>query len=277
MCAAPLPPRCVGRASALALPRLLSRLSKLPRRVQSLSTAAPPPLRRATPAGPGRLAPLRTCPARARLIRFDLCGAASPTVCGGNGVRPGPAPASPLAPLPHCVSSSGAGAGATTKCRMPPGSAHSASTLKWLPGSSASGAGSMKAAWRNAAPHSSPGSGTGAPPRGGASPRPQCVCGCHVGMLTPGASSSSNLPRSRALSNQIKSAGEHRRAGSGVQCRVPPPLPPPSRTNWTRLVPPSVLIGQVLRTACFPRHAAGCARRGRTRTRARAPCRGAAP
>ena len=27
--------------------------------------------------------------------------------------------------------------------------------------------------------------------------------------------------------------------------RVPPPLPPPSRTNWTRLVPSSVLTGHV--------------------------------
>jgi len=33
-------------------------------------------------------------------------------------------------------------------------------------------------------------------------------------------------------------------AGEGCAERLPP-LPPPSRTNWTRLVPPSVLIGRV--------------------------------
>jgi hypothetical protein len=37
-----------------------------------------------------------------------------------------------------------------------------------------------------------------------------------------------------------------------LEVRPPSPLPPPSRTNWTRLVPPSVLTGRagglVLRT-----------------------------
>jgi hypothetical protein len=31
----------------------------------------------------------------------------------------------------------------------------------------------------------------------------------------------------------------------GYKSAPPPPLPPPSRTNWTRLVPPSVLTGHV--------------------------------
>ena len=39
--------------------------------------------------------------------------------------------------------------------------------------------------------------------------------------------------------------------------RRAPPLPPPSRTNWTRLVPPSVLTGHV---SSLPPQVAACAR-----------------
>ena len=35
------------------------------------------------------------------------------------------------------------------------------------------------------------------------------------------------------------------RTCQSTSTRCPPPLPPPSRTNWTRLVPPPVLIGRV--------------------------------
>jgi hypothetical protein len=39
----------------------------------------------------------------------------------------------------------------------------------------------------------------------------------------------------------------------------PPPLPPPSRTNWTRLVPPPVLIGRVSSLLSYR-----CSRRSRS-------------
>ena len=47
---------------------------------------------------------------------------------------------------------------------------------------------------------------------------------------------------------RVALGGEQRLVGgTGLLRRGsrPPPLPPPSRTNWTRLVPPSVLIGHV--------------------------------
>ena len=78
------------------------------------------------------------------------------------------------------------------------------------------------------------------------------------------------------------SAGARGRCGA----RIPlPPLPPPSRTNWTRLVPPSVLTGHVSPRYPFTRRRfwrpceaatpARCRRRTRTRGArrpARTPC-----
>jgi hypothetical protein len=52
----------------------------------------------------------------------------------------------------------------------------------------------------------------------------------------PPAASPPPRPRCRAQRPR------HRRPGPPCP---PPPLPPPSRTNWTRLVPPSVLTGRV--------------------------------
>ena len=45
-----------------------------------------------------------------------------------------------------------------------------------------------------------------------------------------------------------------------------PPLPPPSRTNWTRLIAPSVLTGHVSSQAARPRWATGCAASSKTST-----------
>jgi len=46
---------------------------------------------------------------------------------------------------------------------------------------------------------------------------------------------------------------------------APPPLPPPSRTNWTRLVPPSVLTGHVssLQVGSYCRRCSGRSSSGR--------------
>jgi hypothetical protein len=62
--------------------------------------------------------------------------------------------------------------------------------------------------------------------------------------------------------------GQESRPSASGPAGSPPPLPPPSRTNWTRLVPPSVLTGHVSPRYSFRlgrSRAAG--RRGAGRTR----------
>ena len=75
-----------------------------------------------------------------------------------------------------------------------------------------------------------------------------CPATCIVSTTT---STSGSLPCRRLSRARAPRAGRRGRAGGAnlaVTCTLwgtPPPFPPPSRTNWTRLVPPSVLIGHV--------------------------------